>query len=48
MDTTDYPFKEKELPAGAEPEVRRTLQERIDALGVGEGTRAHPEWIAGG
>jgi arylsulfatase A len=48
MDTTDYPFKEKELPAGAEPEVRRKFQQVVDGLGVGEVMRAHPEWIAGG
>jgi arylsulfatase A-like enzyme len=48
MDTTDYPFKEKELPAGAEPEVRRKFQKVVDGLGVGEVMRAHPEWIAGG
>jgi arylsulfatase A len=44
MDTSDYPFTEKPLPADAEPEVRRRLQGVMDKLGVAEIMRAHPEW----
>jgi arylsulfatase A len=45
MDVTDYPFKEKELPADAEPEVRRTFQKVMDDLGVAAAMKAHPEWL---
>lgn len=46
VDTTDYPFQEKELPAGAEPDVRRKFQKAMDDLGVAAVMRAHPEWFS--
>ena len=44
VDTTDYPFLEKELPADADPEMRKRFQKRADDLGVDAVMRAHPEW----
>jgi len=48
VDTTDYPFKEKELPPGAEPDVRRKFQKVMDDLGVAATMREHPEWYSFG
>jgi arylsulfatase A len=48
MDVTDYPFKEKELPAGTEPEVRQKFQKVMDDLGVAAAMKAHPEWLPAG
>lgn len=45
VDTTDYPFKEKELPVDVEPEVRRKFQKVMDDLGVTNTMAAHPEWM---
>jgi arylsulfatase A len=45
VDTTDYPFKEKQLPADVEPDVWRKFQKTMDDLGVADVMRAHPEWV---
>jgi arylsulfatase A len=45
VDTSDYPFKEKELPADAEPDLRRKFQKIADDLGVDKVIKAHPEWL---
>ena len=45
VDTSDYPFNEKKLPADAEPEVRRKFQKIADDLGVDKVMKAHPEWL---
>ena len=45
VDTSDYPFKEKELPADAEPDLRRKFQKIADDLGVDKVMKAHPEWL---
>jgi arylsulfatase A len=44
VDTSDYPFTEKELPADAEPDLRRKFQKIADDLGVDKVMKAHPEW----
>jgi hypothetical protein len=45
VDATDYPFKEKDLPADAEPARRRRFQKVMDELGVARIVKAHPEWL---
>ena len=48
VDTSDYPFQEKLLPADAEPEVRKRFQKVMDDLGVAKDMEGRAPWKLGG